>query len=159
MLCSVILRPNLSSQWKFQMFSIPELWNKFSGKWNPNSKKWSTTFKLKPLRLKTHHFHWKLLCQKPMLRQIEWRLLNGPITKSGVLPGKSLFFWKTFSSFRTSYKELLWCTNYPNVHIRIFRKHWSLILGCFFPLSILKKLSRVSFYKVSIFLWFIEVCS
>ena len=28
----------------------------------------------------------KLLCQKPILRQIEWRLQNGPITKSGALP-------------------------------------------------------------------------
>ena len=99
LLCSVILRPNLSSQWKFQTFSIPELWNKFSGKWNPNSKKWSTTFKLKPLRLKTHHFHWKLLCQKPMLRQIEWRLLNGPIIKSEVLPVSTLFFLENLFQF------------------------------------------------------------
>ena len=30
--------------------------------------------------------HEKLLCQKPMLKQIEWRLRNGPITNSGVLP-------------------------------------------------------------------------
>ena len=44
--------------------------------------------------LKTHHFHSKLLCQKPMLRQIEWRLQNGLITKSGVLPLATLFFWK-----------------------------------------------------------------
>ena len=43
-------------------------------------------FELKPLRLKIHHFHSKLFCQKPMLRQIEWRLQNGPITESGVLP-------------------------------------------------------------------------
>ena len=56
----------------------------------------------KALRLKTHHFHSKLLCQKPMLRQIEWRLQNGPITKSGVLPVTTLFFWKICSSFRTS---------------------------------------------------------
>ena len=42
-------------------------------------------FKLKPLKLKTHHFHSKLLRQKPILRQIEWPLQNGPITKSGVL--------------------------------------------------------------------------
>ena len=41
-------------------------------------------------------------CQKPMLRQIEWQLQNGPITKSGVLPVTTLFFWKNFSSFRTS---------------------------------------------------------
>ena len=29
-----------------------------------------------------------------MLRQIEWRLQNGPITKSGVLPVTTLFFRK-----------------------------------------------------------------
>ena len=38
------------------------------------------------MRLKTHHFHTKLLYQKPMLRQIEWWVQNGPITKNGVLP-------------------------------------------------------------------------
>ena len=55
-----------------------------------------------PLKLKTHHFHSKLLCQKPMLRQIEWRLQNEPITKSGALPVTTLFFWKICSSSRTS---------------------------------------------------------
>ena len=60
-------------------------------------KNWSTVFQLKPLRLKTHHFHSKLLCQKPMLRQIEWRLQNGPITKSGALPVTTLFFEKFVS--------------------------------------------------------------
>ena len=36
-----------------------------------------------------------MLCQKAMLRQIEWRLQNGPITKGGVLPVTTLFFfWK-----------------------------------------------------------------
>ena len=49
---------------------------------------------MKPLRLKTHRFHSKLLYQKPMLRQIEWQLQNGPITKSGVLPVTTLFFGK-----------------------------------------------------------------
>ena len=34
------------------------------------------------------------MCQKPMLRQIEWRLQNGPFTKSGVLPITILFFGK-----------------------------------------------------------------
>ena len=37
--------------------------------------------------------------------------------------------------------ELVWCTNDPNIHIRIFRKHWSFNLGCFFPVSILKLFS------------------
>ena len=42
-----------------------------------------------------------------MLRQIEWRLQNGPIIKSGVLPVTTLFFWKIYSSFRTLQKELI----------------------------------------------------
>ena len=71
------------------------------------------------------------------IRQIEWRLQNRPITKSGVLPVTAFFFWKICSSFRTSQTELIWCTNELNVNIRIFRKCWSLILGCFFPVSIL----------------------
>ena len=37
-------------------------------------------------KIENNHFHSKLLCQKPMLRQKVWRLKNGPITKSGVLP-------------------------------------------------------------------------
>ena len=31
-----------------------------------------------------------------MLRQIEWRLQNGPITKNGVLPVTAYFFGKFF---------------------------------------------------------------
>ena len=55
--------------------------NRFSGKRKAFSKNWSTIFQLKALRLKTHDFHTKLPYQKPMLRQIEWLLQNGPITK------------------------------------------------------------------------------
>ena len=59
----------------------------------PFSKKnWSRVFQLKALRLKAHHFHSELFCQEPMLRQIEWRLQNGPITQSGVLPVTTLIF-------------------------------------------------------------------
>ena len=60
-----------------------------------------------------------------MLRQMEWQLQNGPITKCGVLPVTTLFFWKIRSSFRTSEIDLTSYTNDLNVHIRIFRKHWS----------------------------------
>ena len=101
-------------------------------------KKLEHRFIVETLRLKTNHFYLKLLCQKPMLRQIEWRIQNWPITKSGVLPVTALFFWKIFFSFRTSWKELIWRTNDPNVHIRNFCKCRSLILRCFFPASILK---------------------
>ena len=30
-------------------------------------------------------FHTKLSCQKPVSRQVEWGVQNGPITKNGVL--------------------------------------------------------------------------
>ena len=96
---------------------------------------------MRTLRLKTHHFHTKLPYQNPMLRQIEWWVQNGPIKKDGVLPVTNLFFWKFCFSFRTSYKELIWCTNEPNAHIRTFRKRWSFIWRCFFPVSILSPLN------------------
>ena len=57
-----------------------------------------------------------------------------------------IFFWKICSSLRTSYKELIWCTNNPNVNIRIFRKRWSLIWGCLFPVSILNLIHRTWYF-------------
>ena len=39
-------------------------------------------------------------------------------------------------SIRTSYKELNWWVNFPNVHIHTFRKRSSFIWGYFFPASI-----------------------
>ena len=62
-----------------------------------------------------------------MLRKIEWGVQNGPITKNGFLPVTTLLFRKFWFSLRTSYKELIGCTNHPNVHIHTFRKRWSFI--------------------------------
>ena len=73
-----------------------------------------------------------------MLRQIEWGVQNWPITKNRVLPVTTFLFWKFCFSLGTSYIELIWCTNHPNVHIHTFLKRWSFTLGCFFPVSILK---------------------
>ena len=49
------------------------------------------------------------------------------------------FFWKFCFSLRTSYKELFWCTNDPNVNVHTFCKRWDFIWGWFFPVSILKE--------------------
>ena len=65
---------------------------------------------------------------------------NGPIAKSGALPVTTLFFWKFYFSLRTSYKEVIGCTNDPNAHICTFCKRWSFIWRCFFPVSILKQI-------------------
>ena len=51
-----------------------------------------TNFHKKVLRLKMQHFHKKLICQRPILRQIEWGVQNGPITKNGVLLLTTFFF-------------------------------------------------------------------
>ena len=49
-------------------------------------------FLVETTKIENRHFHPKQLCQKPMLRQIERR----------VLPVTALFFWKIFFSFSTS---------------------------------------------------------
>ena len=61
------------------------------------------------------------------------------------LPVTTLFFWKICFSFRTSWKELIWCTNDPNVHICIFRKRLSSILGWFFLWVSLKEIQWKQF--------------
>ena len=78
-----------------KIFNTLTLIKIFLGNENLFQKTGVAFFWLKPLRLKTRHFHSKLLCQKPVSRQIERRLQNGPITKSEVLPATTLFFWKT----------------------------------------------------------------
>ena len=72
-----------------------------------------------------------------MLRQIKWWLQNGPIIKNGVLPVTTLFF-ENFVSVRTSFNELICCTNNPKTHICTFWKRWSFIWRSFFPVSILE---------------------
>ena len=92
------------------------------------------------LRLKTQHFHTKVPCQKSMLRQVQWEVQNGPITKNEVLSVTTLFFWKFCFGLRTSYKELKVHihVHYSKVHIHTFRKRWSFIWGCFFFMNILQ---------------------
>ena len=63
-----------------------------------------------------HHFHTKLPYQKPMLRQIEWWVQNGPSIKNGVSPVTTLFFWKFCLGLRTSYKKF----DVPTTEMPIF---------------------------------------
>ena len=88
--------------------------------------------------MKTLYFHSKLLCRKAMLRQIGKASTKWTYHKEWSFASNCSSFLENFSSFRTSSNELIWCTSNPNVHIRIFRWSWSLILVCFFPVSIFK---------------------
>ena len=62
--------------------------------------------------------------------------------KWNFFPVTTLVFRKFCFCLRTSCKELIWCTNHPNVHIHSFRKCWSFIWGSFFPVSILKYIHK-----------------
>ena len=62
---------------------------------------------------------------------------------------KILFQFKNLKLIK-SYKEFIWCTNNPNVHIRTFGNRLNLIWRYFFPASILK---RVSFYYLIVRNW------
>ena len=92
--------------------------------------------------MNTHHFYIKLPYQKPMLRQIEWWVQNGSITKNRALPATTLFFWKLCFSLRTSYNESIWCSNNLNAHVHTFCKRRSFIWHCFFLVSVLKLVSE-----------------
>ena len=64
------------------------------------------------------------------------------ITKWTYYKGRSFVsnyftFLKIFLQSRTSSKELIRCTNYPNARIHTFHKCWSFIWRCFFPVGIL----------------------
>ena len=60
-----------------------------------------------------------------------------------------LCFWKFCFSIRTSYEELVWCTNYPNIHIHPFHKGWRYIWRCFLTVIILKFWFRRCLHKIS----------
>ena len=66
------------------------------------SKKLEYRFLVETTKIEDTSFLFKTTLSEPMLRQIKWRLQNESITKSRVLSATTLFFWKTFSSFRTS---------------------------------------------------------
>ena len=65
--------------------------------------------------------------------------------KERSLPVITLFSWRFCVSLRTSYKELICCTNNPNAHICTFCKRWSFIWRSFFPVGILKDIMMENF--------------
>ena len=102
-------------------------------------KNLSYRFLVESTKIESTSFPYKTDISEANVRQIEWWVQNGTITKNGVLPVTTLVFWKFWFSLRTSCKELIWCTNDPNVDIPAFYKGWSFIWRWFFPVSILNK--------------------
>ena len=121
----------------WQSLEILNVFNTFTLKWifwetETFFKKLEYRFSLKALRLKVQHFLTKLPRQKkPMSRKIERGVQNGPVIKSGVLPVTILFFWRFCFSLRTTYKELIWCTNYQMSILILFIGAGVLFQGAF----------------------------
>ena len=66
----------------FKPFEYCNFKTNFLKKRKSFSTNWSTVFHMKILRLKMQGFQTKLPCKKPVLRQLEWEVQNGPITKN-----------------------------------------------------------------------------
>ena len=112
---------------RFQYFNFETIFLKKKAK--PFRKNWSTVFHLKVPRLTRQHFHSKRPCQKPISRQRKWGVQN--------IASNHCIYLKIL---RARYKELVCCTNQPNVHTHTFPKRWRFIWGCFLPVSYLNTL-------------------
>ena len=93
---------------RFQYFNFEK---KNSEKRKPFSKNWSTILFVECTKSENATFPHKIY---------------GRITKNKVLSVTTLFFRTFCFSLRTSHKELIWCNNYPNVHVHTFHKRWRL---------------------------------
>ena len=67
---------------------------------NAELKKWVVYEKKPAIRLKMQHFNAKLSSQNAMLREVEWGVQNGPITKNGFLPVTTLLVLRILSHYK-----------------------------------------------------------
>ena len=95
-----------------------------------------------------HHFHTKLPYQKPMLRQIEWGVQNGPITNNRLLPVAALFFWKFCFDVQTYYKLVNLMYQLPKCPDLYFLEPPEVFWLCYFPVNILNVLKIVTLFSV-----------
>ena len=66
--------------------------NKFLGKRKPFSKNLEYRFSVETTKTENASFSFKTALSEADVKQIEWRLQNGPVAKSEVFPVTSLFF-------------------------------------------------------------------
>ena len=74
-------------------------------------KKLEGLFLVESTKIENVSFPYKTAIPEANVKTIEWWVQTGPITKSGVLPVTTLFFWRFYFSLRTSSKELILYTN------------------------------------------------
>ena len=84
-------------------------------------------FLVEGTKTETTSFLHKTVISETNVKTYRMVIKNRPITKNGVLAVTTSIFWKFCFSLRTSYKELIWCTNDPNAYICTFCKHLNFI--------------------------------
>ena len=60
-------------------------------------KKLEYRFSVETTKIENASLPLETVLSEANVKTIEWRLQNGPVTKSGVLPVTTLFFWKFVS--------------------------------------------------------------
>ena len=108
-----------NNQWTFWTLSILQLWNRFSGKREPFFKKLEYCFLVGSTKIENASFPCKTAIPEANVKTN--RMMNTKWTyyKKRSFASNCFNFWKFCFSLRTSYKQLIWCTNKPNVHIHL----------------------------------------
>ena len=115
------------------------------------SKNWSINFLFESTKIENASFPYKTDISEAHVTINRMVSTKWTYQKERSLASKYFIFLKNLFQFkRTSYKEMIWCTNDPNAHIRTFCRRWNFIWQYFFPLSILK---RVQFYCLVVKNW------
>ena len=136
-------------------------WKQIFRKMKTFFKKLKYCFLVESIKIENTSFLYKTTEWEANVKANKMMSTNGPIIKNGVLTGTAWFFWIFCFSLRTSYNELIRCTNDPNGYIRTFCKRWSFIWWCFFPVSILNNITWNKIYakkvllRAVLFYWFI----
>ena len=132
------MRDDRDNHWKFWNFSILSLWNKFSEKRKSFSTNWRIAFLVESTKIENGTFPCKTSLSEANIKTNIMGSAKWTYHKEWCFASNYFIIFKIFFSVRTSYKELIWCDNYPNDHIHTFLTRWSFIWGCLFSVSILK---------------------
>ena len=124
------------NHWKLWMSSTFYLWNKLSEKWKFFSKNWSKVFELKVTKIENAIFRYNTALPEANVKINGTGSTKWTYYKEWGFANNYFVFLNLFFRLRASYKKLIWCTNYPNVHIHTFCNRWSFIWRYFFPVSI-----------------------
>ena len=101
-------------------------------------KKLEYRFLVESTKIENASFPYKTAISDPDVKTNRIVSTKWTYHKEGSFANSCLIILRFCFSLRTSYKELIWCSNDPNAHIATFCKHWRFMWRCYFLVSILK---------------------